>query len=69
MARAIIHNSDYQSVEACKAAIDRYFTERNQHFTANPKRAGNKIWGKELVLPIFDEANNCKDPRYQGRPH
>jgi len=29
MARAIIHNSDYASVEAAKAAIDRYFTERN----------------------------------------
>jgi hypothetical protein len=61
MARAIIHNSDYQSVDACKVAIDRHFAERNQHFKANPQRAGDKIWGKERVPPVFDEANNCKD--------
>lgn len=29
MARAIIHNSDYDSLAACKAAVDRHFTERN----------------------------------------
>ena len=61
MAKAIIHNSDYQSVGACKAAIDRYFAERNQHFKAKPKRAGKIIWGKERVPPVFSEANNCKD--------
>src|SRR5574341_1317691 len=49
MARAIIHNSDYVSVEECMKAIDRYFSERNQKFKEYPKRAGNKIWGKELV--------------------
>jgi hypothetical protein len=27
MAKAILHCSDYESVEACKAAIDRYFAE------------------------------------------
>jgi transposase len=64
MARAIIHNSDYQSVNECKKAIDRYFLERNEHFKEYPKRAGNKIWGKERVKPIFSESNNCKDPRY-----
>jgi transposase len=64
MARAIIHNSDYLSVNACKAAIDRHLEERNQHFRANPKRTGKKIWGKELVPPEFSESNNCKDPRY-----
>src|SRR6185436_10880134 len=47
MSRAIIHNSDYSSLEAAKVAIDRYFAERNTHFAANPKRAGCKIWGKE----------------------
>jgi hypothetical protein len=62
MAKAIIHNSDYQSVDACITAIDRYFKERNQNFKENPKRAGNKIWGKERVLPVFDESNNCKAP-------
>ncbi len=64
MAKAIIHNSDYASVEECKAAIDRYFAERNQYFFENPKRAGNKIWGKEITKVEFNESNNCKDPRY-----
>jgi hypothetical protein len=62
MARAIIHNSDYQSVEAAKAAIDRYFRERNDYFRRHPKRAGRKIWGRERVPCRFSEANNCKDP-------
>ena len=65
MAKAIIHNSDYQSVDECKIAIDRYFTERNKDFIENPKRAGKKIWGKEVVCPIFKEDNNCKDPKYR----
>lgn len=65
MARAIIHNSDYQSIEECKDAIDRYFLERNKYFEAHPKRAGNKIWGKERGLPVFSESNNCKDPMYR----
>ena len=59
---AIIHNSDYASVEAAKAAIDRYFSERNDHFQKHPRRAGKKLWGKERVEPEFNEANNCKDP-------
>jgi hypothetical protein len=65
MAKAIIHNSDYLSVEKCKIAVDRYFLDRNNHFIQNPKIAGNKIWGKERVSPIFAESNNCKDPLYQ----
>lgn len=64
MARAIIHNSDYASVEAAKTAMDRYFAERNEHFQKHPHRAGKKIWGKERVEPEFNEANNCKDPRW-----
>jgi transposase len=64
MARAIIHNSNYGSVEEAMRAIDRYFKERNEYFRAHPKRAGNKIWGKELVPCIFSEAQNCKDPRW-----
>ena len=62
MARAIIHNSDYASVEVAKAAIDRYFAERNDHFQKHPRRAGKKLWGAERVGPEFNEANNCKDP-------
>ena len=65
MARAIIHNSDYASVEECMKAIDQYFMERNEHFLQNPKRAGNKIWGKERVKAKFSESNNCKDPKYR----
>ncbi len=65
MARAIIHNSDYASTGEAKAAIDRYFEERNGVFQRNPKRAGKKIWGKELTPASFSEANNCKDPRYR----
>lgn len=64
MARAIIHNSDYQSVDECRAAIDRYFNERNDHFKKHPKKAGKKIWGRERVEATFKEGNNCKDPKY-----
>jgi hypothetical protein len=68
MARAIIHSSDYQSVEEAMAAIDRYFLERNNYFTLHPKRAGRKIWGKERVPCQFSEANNCKDPLWCNGP-
>ncbi|MGJ4951483.1 IS630 family transposase [Bradyrhizobium sp. HKCCYLS20291] len=64
MARAIIHNSDYESIEEAKRAIDRYFCERNVHFERNPGRAGGKLWGKERVSPEFSSSNNCKDPRF-----
>jgi transposase len=62
MWRAIIQNSDYESVEAAKAAIDRHFAERNAFFRANPRRAGKKIWGKENAPSEFSASNSCKDP-------
>ena len=65
MARAILHNSDYQSIDDCRAAINQYFLERNVHFQRYPKRAGKKIWGKERVKATFSESNNCKDPMYR----
>jgi transposase len=65
MARAIIHNSNYQSPEEGMVAIDRYFSERNEYFRVHPKRAGCKIWGKERVPSQFSEANNCKDSRWR----
>jgi transposase len=65
MARAIIHNSDYKSAEEAKAAITRYFAERNEHFKFHPQRAGKKIWRRERVPATFSEANNCKDPLYR----
>ncbi|MBE9585971.1 IS630 family transposase [Mucilaginibacter sp. JRF] len=61
MAKSVIHNSDYATVEQCTAAIDRYFNNRNAHFLKHPKRAGNKIWGKEKVRPVFDKANICRN--------
>jgi transposase len=64
MARAIIHNSDYGSLDDAKAAINRYYEERNLHFQQNPRRAGKKIWGKERECAVFKEGNNCKDPYY-----
>lgn len=59
-----IHNSNYSSVDDCKNAIDRYFKERNENYKKNPKKAGNKIWGKELVEPVFIESNNCKNSKW-----
>jgi hypothetical protein len=46
MARAIIHNSDYQPVDDCKTAIDKYFAERNEYFQKHPQKARKKIWAK-----------------------
>lgn len=65
MARAIIHNSNYESMDAAKAAIDRYFEDRNANFLQHPKRAGKKLWGNERQLAEFSDANNCKDSRYR----
>jgi transposase len=65
MARAIIHNSNYKSIDEAKAAIDLYFENRNGQFQQNPKRAGKKIWGQEREAAEFSDANNCKNPRYR----
>ena len=65
MARAIIHNSDYKTLDDAKAAVDRYFADRNAHFARHPQRAGRKIWRQEREVAAFSEANNCKDPRYR----
>src|SRR5262249_17894579 len=62
MARAVVQNSNYQSVDEAKAAIDRYFEKRNSYFVRNPKRAGRKIWGKEQEPAEFSESANCKAP-------
>jgi hypothetical protein len=64
MARAIIHNSDYGSVAETMHAIDGYLSVRNEDYRLNPKRAGNRIWGGELVPTEFNQARNCKDPRW-----
>jgi transposase/transposase-like protein len=65
MARAIIHNSDFPSLEAAQKAIDKYFAERNEHFSKHPKRAGQKIWGDQRIPSEFSVTHNCKDPKYR----
>ena len=60
MSKSVIHNSNYASLDECKTALDRYFAERNLYFRENPRKAGKKIWGKEIVKPVFDQQNNCK---------
>jgi transposase/transposase-like protein len=65
MARAIIHNSDFPSLETAQDAIDKYFAERNEQFYKHPKRAGQKIWGDERVPSEFSASHNCKDPKYR----
>ena len=62
MACAIIHNSDYSSIDDPKTAIDNYYDERNKGFRENPQRAGKKVWGSERPIYTFSEANNCDDP-------
>ncbi|MBR0797533.1 IS630 family transposase [Bradyrhizobium jicamae] len=64
MARAVIHNSDYATVDDAKAAISRYLEDRNQSFALAPRRAGRSIWGREQTPAAFTVTNNCKDPRY-----
>lgn len=65
LARAVVHNSDYPSVEAARRAIDRYLEDRNSYFSAEPSRAGQRIWQLERGRCLFSEANNCKDPLYR----
>jgi hypothetical protein len=65
MARAILANSNYGSIDEARAAIDRYIRERNEKFVFAPKRAGGAIWGSEREPPQFSESNNCKDPLYR----
>ncbi|TSJ35948.1 IS630 family transposase [Mucilaginibacter corticis] len=59
LAKAVIHNSDYTCVDECKQAIDLHFSARNAYFKEHPKRAGKKIWGKEIVKAKFSEDHHC----------
>lgn len=62
MSNSVIQNSNYDSVDEMKNAIDRYFAERNNFFWQNQHSAGNKIWGRERTKPTFSVSNNCKTP-------
>ena len=61
LAKAVIHNSDYTCTDECKTAIAQHFTQRNADFKANPKRAGHKIWGKEIVKARFSETHHTRN--------
>jgi len=61
LAKAVIHNSDYTCVDECKQAISLHFAQRNADFQANPKRAGRKIWGKEIVKAHFSETHHTRN--------
>jgi transposase len=65
MAKAIIHNSNYASLQEAQAAVARYFEERNRYFRDHPKVAGKRIWGKEQTASKFSESHNCKDKRFR----
>jgi hypothetical protein len=66
LARAVLHNSDYATIDDARVAVSRYIDERNAAFRKDPKPAGRLIWGKERVPTAFSESNNCKDPRWVG---
>ena len=65
LARAVIHNSDFTDLQDAKHMIDEYFANRNDFYIGHPRRAGNKIWGKERHPAVFNESRNHKDPRYR----
>lgn len=67
MSNSVIQNSNYDSVDEMKKAIDRYFEERNNFFRQNQHSAGNKIWGRERTKPTFSVSNNCKTPFFGKR--
>jgi hypothetical protein len=52
MSKAIIQNSDYQSAEECRLAMDRYFNERNENFRVHPKRAGKRSGERSLLTHL-----------------
>ena len=53
MARAIIHNSDYQTLDDTKTAINRYFEERNAHFSSIPEEPERRS-GARSAHPLLD---------------
>ncbi len=65
LSEAIIKNSDYSSTDEAIMAIDLYFDERNDFFKKHPGKAGNKIWGEEIVKPSFKQGQNCKHPKFR----
>jgi transposase len=63
MTRAVINNSDYPDAAQMKQAISRHFTERNEHFRDNPRRAGKKIW----EVDFFHDFDALRAGNYKER--
>jgi len=61
MKRAVIHNSDYESEEEMKNTISGHFSERNDYFKHNPKRAGKRIWN----IDFFQDHSNLRSGNYR----
>ena len=60
MAKAIIHNSDYQSVDECAGAINRYFSDRNKFYIKNPKKQATKFGEKKELNQSLAKAITAK---------
>jgi transposase len=61
MKRAVIHNSDYESDDEMKNTISGHFSERNDYFKHNPKRAGKRIWN----INFFEDHSNLRSGNYR----
>ena len=68
MSRAVIHNSDYKSVDEAKAAIDWYLADRNEYFRQHPRRAGKKSGARSVNLLCFLRRTTAKT-RATGNRH
>lgn len=66
MARAILHNSDYPTLEDCKAAVTRYFSGSRRSFPQGSQACRKSDLGEGTSLVHLHETNNCKDPRWMG---
>jgi hypothetical protein len=61
MKKAVIHNSDYRSIDEMEKAISNHFKDRNEYFKKNPKRVGKKIW----EIDFFQDYRNLKSGNYR----
>jgi hypothetical protein len=59
MARSI-HNSDYRTLDEAKAAIDRYFADRNRHFNGIPNGPVGRFGGRSESWPTFPRPTTAK---------
>lgn len=50
-AKVAIHNSDYESTDACAQTINRHFAERNAHFQLHPKKPAKSSGARNAPNP------------------